>query len=94
MFCRLGHDALCIGKDAAKINMILKGGGLPIYEPGREHLLERDMRTKRRRVSTDTAASVKGRDMIRPLAMERDFPADYQSLPDFDATVAKLVSPP
>ncbi len=35
-----------------------------------------------------------GRDMVRPLAVERNFPVDYQRLPDFDATVAKLVSLP
>jgi tetratricopeptide (TPR) repeat protein len=35
-----------------------------------------------------------GRDMVRTLAVERNFPVDYQRLPDFDATVAKLVSLP
>jgi hypothetical protein len=35
-----------------------------------------------------------GRDMVRPLAMERNFPVNYQQLPDFDTTVAKLVSLP
>lgn len=35
-----------------------------------------------------------GRDIVRPLAVEKSFPVDYQRLPDFDATVAKLVSLP
>jgi hypothetical protein len=35
-----------------------------------------------------------GRDMVRPLVVERNFPVDYQRLPDFDAMVAKLVAVP
>ena len=35
-----------------------------------------------------------GRDTVRSLAVERNFPVDYQRLPDFDATVTKLVSLP
>ena len=35
-----------------------------------------------------------GRDMVRTLAVERNFPVDYKRLPDFDAMDAKLVFVP
>lgn len=33
-------------------------------------------------------------DMVRPLAVEKNFPVDYQRLPDFDAMVAKIITVP
>jgi UDPglucose 6-dehydrogenase len=45
-FADLGNRAVCIDVDEAKIEL-LRSGGIPIYEPGLEELVERNCRTGR-----------------------------------------------
>lgn len=62
-FADLGHDVICVDKDERKIEMI-GNGKLPIYEPGLDELVQRNVEAGRLRFSTDVANSVKGREAV------------------------------
>jgi UDPglucose 6-dehydrogenase len=53
----VGNDVLCLDVDANKI-AILNGGGIPIYEPGLEDMVKRNVAAGRLRFTTDVEASV------------------------------------
>lgn len=54
----VGNDVLCMDLDVHKIN-ILKQGGIPIYEPGLEDMVKRNIVAGRLRFTTDVAESAK-----------------------------------
>ena len=54
----VGNDVLCLDVDINKIN-ILKSGGIPIYEPGLEDMVKRNVAAGRLRFTTDVAESAK-----------------------------------
>lgn len=54
----VGNDVLCMDVDAGKINM-LKQGGIPIYEPGLEDMVKRNVAAGRLRFTTDVAESTR-----------------------------------
>ena len=54
----VGNDVLCLDVDEGKI-ALLKSGGIPIYEPGLEEMVKRNVSAGRLRFTTDVAASVK-----------------------------------
>ena len=56
-FSDFGHDVICVDKDTAKIDA-LERGIMPIYEPGLEQLVERNVRDGRLRFTTDLAHGV------------------------------------
>jgi UDPglucose 6-dehydrogenase len=56
-FADSGNDVICVDVDAAKIRA-LNGGKIPIYEPGLEELVHKNVREKRLSFSTDLAAAV------------------------------------
>ena len=58
-----GNDVVCADIDADKI-ALLEGGGIPIYEPGLEALVERNLRSGRLRFTTDIAEAVKASGII------------------------------
>src|SRR6218665_2600723 len=62
-FAELGHDVICVDKDERKIEMLL-AGRMPIYEPGLDELVERNVRAGRLSFRTDVAESVKDRDAV------------------------------
>jgi UDPglucose 6-dehydrogenase len=62
-FAELGHDVICVDKDAQKIARI-KAGEMPIYEPGLSSLVARNVEQGRLRFSTDTADSVADREAV------------------------------
>jgi UDPglucose 6-dehydrogenase len=53
----VGNDVLCLDLDAAKIRT-LNEGGIPIYEPGLEAMVRKNVAAGRLRFTTDVAAAV------------------------------------
>lgn len=57
-FADFGHNVTCVDKDPAKIEM-LKNGKMPIFEPGLEALVKKNVAAGRLSFTTDTARAVK-----------------------------------
>jgi len=53
----VGNDVLCLDVDAKKIDL-LKAGGIPIYEPGLDEMVRRNVADGRLAFTTDIEASV------------------------------------
>jgi UDPglucose 6-dehydrogenase len=62
-FSDFGHDVVCVDKDADKIDALEKGV-MPIFEPGLDSLVARNVRAGRLAFSTDVAAAVDGAEAI------------------------------
>ncbi len=58
-----GHDVICVDHDERKVDL-LNNGELPIYEPGLEQLVQRNVDAGRLLFSMDTAANVRDRDAV------------------------------
>jgi UDPglucose 6-dehydrogenase len=54
-----GNTVACVDKDESKV-ALLKGGKIPIYEPGLEEMVVRNQHEDRLGFTTDLAASVRG----------------------------------
>ena len=62
-FAEFGADVTCVDKDAARI-AALKAGEIPIYEPGLDNLVERNMRAGRLAFTTELAEPVAQADLV------------------------------
>jgi UDPglucose 6-dehydrogenase len=62
-FADFGHIVTCIDKDSGKIDR-LKSGGIPIYEPGLDTLVEQNVKAGRLFFATDAAEAVKAADAV------------------------------
>ena len=62
-FSDLGNDVICVDKDINKIKN-LKDGKIPIYEPGLEELVKKNIKNKRLSFSNDLNKSVRKSDII------------------------------
>jgi UDPglucose 6-dehydrogenase len=62
-FSDFGHEVVCVDKNPQKIEM-LKAGKVPIYEPGLEALLEKNVQAGRLSFTTDLADAVDGAEAI------------------------------
>lgn len=62
-FAEFGIDVTCIDKDARKIDM-LKAGGIPIYEPGLDDLVAKQVKAGRLHFTTDLKEAVKDADAV------------------------------
>ncbi|MCL4821906.1 MAG: UDP-glucose/GDP-mannose dehydrogenase family protein [Vicinamibacteria bacterium] len=58
-----GNSVVCVDKDAGKIDLLLKGE-IPIYEPGLEEMVPRNVREDRLAFTTDLDAAVKSCDIL------------------------------
>ncbi len=56
-FAEIGHDVICVDNDEKKIE-ILNKGGLPIYEPGLEELIAKNVKAGRLRFTTSIREGV------------------------------------
>lgn len=59
----VGNDVACADSDAAKIEL-LNNGGIPIYEPGLDDIVARNLADGRIKFTTDTAQVVRDADVI------------------------------
>jgi UDPglucose 6-dehydrogenase len=57
-FAEFGVNVVCVDREGDKIRS-LESGEIPIYEPGLEDLVERNVREQRLAFSTDTASAVR-----------------------------------
>lgn len=62
-FSDFGHDVVCVDKVGAKIDMLNKGE-VPIYEPGLDALMAKNVAAGRLTFTTDLAAAVAGADAV------------------------------
>jgi len=62
-FAEFGHTVVCVDKDADKVER-LKKGEVPIYEPGLDALLKRQIESGRIQFTTDIAEAVKGSEAV------------------------------
>lgn len=62
-FAEVGHHVICVDSDAAKVEM-LKLGGIPIYEPGLEELVKKNVAAGRLSFTNSTANGVEQSDVI------------------------------
>ncbi|HEY6917050.1 MAG TPA: UDP-glucose/GDP-mannose dehydrogenase family protein [Allosphingosinicella sp.] len=62
-FSDFGHDVVCVDKDAGKIEALHKGV-MPIFEPGLDALVERNVRDGRLSFTTDLKEGVAGADAV------------------------------
>ena len=62
-FSDFGHDVVCLDKDPKKIEM-LERGEVPIYEPGLDVLMARNVAAGRLSFTMDLAAAVDGADAV------------------------------
>jgi UDPglucose 6-dehydrogenase len=62
-FAEVGNETLCVDVDQSKLAR-LQRGELTIYEPGLQHLFERNLREGRLRFSADLAAAVEHAEII------------------------------
>jgi len=62
-FAEVGHHVICVDNDAAKVKM-LQAGGIPIYEPGLEELVKKNVAAGRLKFTASTAEGVQNSDII------------------------------
>ncbi|MCU4653051.1 UDP-glucose/GDP-mannose dehydrogenase family protein [Roseibacterium sp. SDUM158016] len=62
-FSDFGHDVVCVDKNPAKIEM-LERGEVPIFEPGLDQLMAKNVEAGRLSFTTDLASAVAGADAI------------------------------
>ena len=62
-FSDFGHDVICVDKDPRKIDR-LHAGEVPIYEPGLDDLIAKNVAAGRLTFTTDLASAVAGADAI------------------------------
>jgi UDPglucose 6-dehydrogenase len=62
-FAEVGHNVICVDCNAEKVKL-LQEGGVPIYEPGLEELIEKNVAAGRLHFTTSTRDGVEQSDMI------------------------------
>lgn len=62
-FAEVGHQVVCVDRDEAKVKM-LQSGGMPIYEPGLEELVKKNVAAGRLSFTASTREGVEKSDVI------------------------------
>jgi UDPglucose 6-dehydrogenase len=62
-FAEVGHEVVCVDNDARKVEL-LQQGGIPIYEPGLEEMVKKNVAEGRLRFTTSTREGVESSDVI------------------------------
>ena len=93
-FAETGNNVNCIDIDENKVNK-LKRGKTPIYEPGLEVLLERNIKEERLHFTTNLAEGIVGAKVIflaLPTPPGKDGSADLQYVLDVAGSLSKLIT--
>ncbi len=92
-FAELGVHVTCIDNDEAKIGA-LKAGRMPIYEPGLEEIVEKNVRQGRLAFSTDTGTAIE-RCLVTFIAVgtppDAEGQADLSFVKDVAAAIGKRI---
>jgi UDPglucose 6-dehydrogenase len=62
-FAEVGHHVICVDNNADKVK-VLQSGGIPIYEPGLEELVKKNVAAGRLRFTDSTKEGVENSDII------------------------------
>src|SRR6266498_311240 len=62
-FAEVGHQVICVDNNADKVKL-LQGGGIPIYEPGLEELVKKNVTAGQLRFTGSTAEGVQNSDVV------------------------------
>ena len=62
-FAEVGHQVICVDNNAEKVKL-LQSGGIPIYEPGLEELVKKNVAASRLRFTSSTKDGVDNSDVI------------------------------
>src|SRR6266852_2989463 len=62
-FAEVGHQVTCVDNDAAKVE-VLQRGGIPIFEPGLDELVKKNVQAGRLSFTSSTAEGVEKSDVI------------------------------
>src|ERR1044071_3747895 len=62
-FAEVGHQVTCVDNDANKVKT-LQSGGIPIYEPGLEEMVKKNVAASRLKFTASTAEGVENSDVI------------------------------
>jgi len=62
-FAEVGHQVVCVDNDAAKVK-VLQAGGIPIYEPGLEDMVKKNVAAGKLTFTTSTAEGVEKSDIV------------------------------
>jgi UDPglucose 6-dehydrogenase len=93
-FAETGNDVMCIDINEEKIGQ-LKAGKTPIYEPGLENLLERNIRENRLHFTTSLKEGIQGASIIflaLPTPPGEDGAADLRFVLDVAADLSKIIT--
>ena len=93
-FAETGNQVVCIDIDENKVNT-LKQGKTPIYEPGLEILLERNIKEGRLHFTTSLSEGIQGAKAIflaLPTPPGKDGSADLQYVLDVAQSLSKLIT--
>jgi UDPglucose 6-dehydrogenase len=62
-FAEVGHQVICVDNDSKKVEL-LQRGGMPIYEPGLEELVKKNVAAGRLRFTDQTAEGVRNSEVV------------------------------
>jgi UDPglucose 6-dehydrogenase len=62
-FAEVGHNVICVDNNAEKVKM-LQAGGIPIYEPGLEEMVKKNVAAGRLHFTASTEEGVRNSDVI------------------------------
>jgi UDPglucose 6-dehydrogenase len=62
-FAEVGHHVICVDNNAEKVKL-LEAGGIPIYEPGLEELVKKNVAAGRLRFTASTREGVENSDVV------------------------------
>ncbi|MBI4548761.1 MAG: UDP-glucose/GDP-mannose dehydrogenase family protein [Ignavibacteriae bacterium] len=93
-FAQTGNDVICVDIDEKKVE-ILRRGKSPIFEPGLEELLKKNIHEKRLSFTTDLGSAVKKTEVIflaLPTPPNEDGGADLRHVLNVAADIAKFMN--